>query len=106
MLEYEREWVFGTPVCRSVDHDACHLAMSMPMNIVISDDYQECVRTLDCFALLRPHTVVIHRDTVTDFDALVQRFFNADVIAQIGAVDDSLDLDARSEEHTSELQSR
>ena len=117
MLEYEREWVFGTPVCRSVDHDACHLAMSMPMNIVISDDYQECVRTLDCFALLRPHTVVIHRDTVTEFDALVQRFFNADAIvlirdstrvtapllaslprlkciAQIGAVDDSLDLDA------------
>jgi hypothetical protein len=38
MLEYERDWVFGTPVCRSVDHDACHLAMSMPMNIVISDD--------------------------------------------------------------------
>ncbi len=87
------------------------------MNIVISDDYQDCVRMLDCFALLRSHSVVIHHDTVTEFDALVQRFADADAIvlirdrtrvtaqllaslprlkciAQIGAVDDAIDLDA------------
>lgn len=49
------------------------------MKIVISDDYQHCVRTLDCFARLAGHDVVIHTDTLTDIDALAERFKQADV---------------------------
>lgn len=49
------------------------------MNIVISDDYQNCVRTLDCFSRLAGHDVTIHTDTLSDIDALAERFAAADV---------------------------
>jgi D-3-phosphoglycerate dehydrogenase len=49
------------------------------MKIVISDDYQDCVRTLDCFSRLAGHDVTIHNDTLTDIDALAKRFADADV---------------------------
>ena len=49
------------------------------MNIVISDDYQDCIRTLDCFKKLSGHQVVIHNDTLTDEAAIAERFANADV---------------------------
>ncbi|MCZ2497974.1 D-2-hydroxyacid dehydrogenase family protein [Xylophilus sp. Kf1] len=50
------------------------------MRIVIPDDYQDCVRHLDCFARLAGHQVVIHHDTVTGTDALAERFADADAI--------------------------
>lgn len=50
------------------------------MRIVIPDDYQDCVRQLDCFSKLAGHEVVIHNDTVTGTDALAQRFADADAI--------------------------
>lgn len=50
------------------------------MRIVIPDDYQDCVRHLDCFARLAGHEVVIHNDTVTGTDALAERFADADAI--------------------------
>lgn len=53
------------------------------MHIVISDDYQNCVRRLDCFAKLRGHDVTIHCDTVTGTDALAERFGNAEAIVLI-----------------------
>ena len=34
------------------------------MRIAIPDDYQDCVRTLDCFARLAGHEVRIFNDTV------------------------------------------
>ena len=40
------------------------------MRIVISDDYQNCVSTLDCFAQLKDHDVVIFNDTVKTIDAM------------------------------------
>lgn len=49
------------------------------MNIVISDDYQDCVRTLDCFKRLSNHRVTIYKDTLTDVDQLAARFAPADV---------------------------
>jgi D-3-phosphoglycerate dehydrogenase len=49
------------------------------MKIVISDDYQDCVRTLDCFQRLQGFEVEIHHDTLTDEAALAQRFADADV---------------------------
>ena len=55
------------------------------MRIVISDDYQDAVRHLDCFARLAGFDVEIHRDTVTGVDALAQRFARADAIVLIRA---------------------
>ena len=50
------------------------------MRIVIPDDYQDCVRGLDCFSKLAGHEVVIHNDTVKGNDALAERFAEADAI--------------------------
>jgi len=50
------------------------------MNVVIPDDYQDCVKTLDCFPKLKDHQVTIYNDTVKDIDALVERFIDAQVI--------------------------
>ncbi|MCE8037430.1 D-2-hydroxyacid dehydrogenase family protein [Halomonas sp. MCCC 1A11062] len=53
------------------------------MKIVIPDDYQDCVRHLDAFAKLEGHEVTIYDDTVTDEDALVERFQDADALVLI-----------------------
>lgn len=50
------------------------------MRIVIPDDYQDCVRTLKCFAALAGHEVAIYQDTVRDLATLVQRFGDADAL--------------------------
>jgi D-3-phosphoglycerate dehydrogenase / 2-oxoglutarate reductase len=50
------------------------------MNIVIPDDYQNCVTSLDCFAKLQGHTVTVYNGTVKSIDALVARFADADAI--------------------------
>ena len=55
------------------------------MRIVISDDYQDAVRHLDCFARLAGFDVEIHNDTVTGVDALARRYANADAIVLIRA---------------------
>jgi len=53
------------------------------MNIVLSDDYQNCVRSLKCFAGLASHAVTLHTNTLIDQDALVARFANADALILI-----------------------
>ena len=50
------------------------------MRIVIPDDYQDCVRGLDCFAKLAGHDVQVFNDTVHDTDALAARFAEAEAI--------------------------
>ncbi|ARP82556.1 3-phosphoglycerate dehydrogenase [Bordetella genomosp. 8] len=61
------------------------------MRIAIPDDYQDCVRSLDCFARLAGHDVIIHHDNVKDVDALAERFRDAEAIVltrertQVGA---------------------
>ncbi len=50
------------------------------MKIVIPDDYQDCVRRLNCFNKLQHHDVVIFNDTVSDLDAKVERFKDAEAI--------------------------
>jgi len=50
------------------------------MRIVIPDDYQDCVRSLDCFAMLAGHEVRVFNDTVKDTDALAARFADAEAI--------------------------
>jgi D-3-phosphoglycerate dehydrogenase / 2-oxoglutarate reductase len=49
------------------------------MKIVISDDYQDCVRSLDCYAKLKGFEVSIHHDTITDEEAIAERFADADI---------------------------
>ena len=53
------------------------------MHIVISDDYQDCIRHLSCFEKTKNHTVKIHNDTVTGVDALAERFKDAEAIVLI-----------------------
>lgn len=53
------------------------------MHIIIPDDYQDAVRHLDCFSLLRGHLVTLYHDSVTDVDELVQRFDDADALVLI-----------------------
>jgi len=50
------------------------------MRIVIPDDYQDCVRTLDCFAKLAGHEVRIFNDTVKRTDELAARFADAEAV--------------------------
>jgi D-3-phosphoglycerate dehydrogenase len=50
------------------------------MHIVISDDYQDCIRHLACFSKLAGHTVEIFNDTVSDTPALAKRFAKAEAI--------------------------
>jgi D-3-phosphoglycerate dehydrogenase / 2-oxoglutarate reductase len=50
------------------------------MRIAIPDDYQDCVRSLDCFAKLDAHETRIFNDTVKGTDALAERFADADAI--------------------------
>lgn len=53
------------------------------MHIVISDDYQDCIRHLSCFEKLKGHTVEIFNDTVSGVEALSKRFQDADAIVLI-----------------------
>lgn len=53
------------------------------MQIVIPDDYQDCVRHLDCFAKLAGHGVTIFNDTSADEDELARRFAGADALVLI-----------------------
>ncbi len=50
------------------------------MRIVIPDDYQDVVRRLDCYGVLKGHEVTLHHDTVKGTDALAARFADAEAI--------------------------
>jgi D-3-phosphoglycerate dehydrogenase / 2-oxoglutarate reductase len=53
------------------------------MKIVIPDDYQDCVRSLQCFKRLSGHQVTVYNDTVRDPDALEERFRDAEALVLI-----------------------
>ncbi|GHO89747.1 D-2-hydroxyacid dehydrogenase family protein [Dictyobacter formicarum] len=53
------------------------------MRIVISDDYQDAARGLDCFARLADQQVTIYRDTVRDIETLATRFQDAEALVLI-----------------------
>ncbi|HEY9460026.1 MAG TPA: D-2-hydroxyacid dehydrogenase family protein, partial [Paralcaligenes sp.] len=50
------------------------------MNITILDDYQDCVRHLNCFSSIAQHNVRIFNDTVKGVDALAERLADADAV--------------------------
>lgn len=53
------------------------------MKIVIPDDYQDAVRTLDCFQKLAGYDVTIYHDTVKDINTLARRFQDAEALVLI-----------------------
>jgi D-3-phosphoglycerate dehydrogenase len=53
------------------------------MKISILDDYFDTLRTLDCFAKLKGHDIIIHNDHVQDVDALAQRLKDTEVLVLI-----------------------
>src|SRR4051812_14006656 len=53
------------------------------MKIVIPDDYQDAVKTLDCYGKLTGHEVTIYHDTVKDTTELAARFKDAEAIVLI-----------------------
>ncbi|HEU5200024.1 MAG TPA: D-2-hydroxyacid dehydrogenase family protein [Ktedonobacterales bacterium] len=53
------------------------------MQIVIPDDYQDAVRSLDSFSKLAGHHVTIYQDTVKDIDRLAERFHDAEALVLI-----------------------
>ncbi|MFB4370299.1 MULTISPECIES: D-2-hydroxyacid dehydrogenase family protein [unclassified Pseudomonas] len=50
------------------------------MHIVIPDDYQNVIRTLDCFTTLADHRVSLYHDAVDDVQVLAKRFADADAL--------------------------
>lgn len=50
------------------------------MNVMIPDDYQDCIRSLACFSKLAGHQVTVFNDTVHSVAALTERFANAEAL--------------------------
>jgi D-3-phosphoglycerate dehydrogenase len=50
------------------------------MRIAIPDDYQDCVRHLNCFAALAQHEVSVFNDSVQDNATLARRFASAQAL--------------------------
>lgn len=99
------------------------------MKIIIPDDYQHVIRTLDCFNLLEGHDVTIYHDVPKDRDELIKRFHDADalvltrertaidddllsqlpnlkVISQTGKIADHLDIKACTKHHVAVVEGR
>jgi len=53
------------------------------MHVVIPDDYQDVVRTLDCFEKLNGFDVTIYSDSVKDVETLATHFQEADALVLI-----------------------
>ncbi len=53
------------------------------MKIVIPDDYQDVVHKLPCYGLIAHHEVTRWREPAEDFEQLVQRLQDADVVVSI-----------------------
>jgi D-3-phosphoglycerate dehydrogenase len=50
------------------------------LRIAITDDYQNCVRSLACFSKLAAHQVTVFNDTLHDVAALAERLYNFDAL--------------------------
>ena len=53
------------------------------MKIAILDDYQDVVRTLDCFSKLKGHDVTVWNDHTKDIDVLAERLKDTEVLVMI-----------------------
>jgi D-3-phosphoglycerate dehydrogenase len=50
------------------------------LRVSILDDYQDVVRTLDCFTKLKGHDVTVWNDAMAEVDVLAERLAAADVL--------------------------
>lgn len=53
------------------------------MKVAILDDYQDVVKTLNCFDLLRGHDVMVLNETMTDADELAHRLAGVEAVVLI-----------------------
>lgn len=53
------------------------------MKIAILDDYQDVVRTLDCFSRLKDHDVTVWNDHTKDIDVLAERLKDTEALVMI-----------------------
>jgi D-3-phosphoglycerate dehydrogenase len=53
------------------------------MKITILDDYQDAIRTLDCFSKLKGHDVQVWNDHTKDVDVLAERLRDTEVLVLI-----------------------
>jgi D-3-phosphoglycerate dehydrogenase len=53
------------------------------VKIVIPDDYQDAVHKLACFSLIKHHDVTRYREPARDFNQLVERLRDAEVVVSI-----------------------
>ena len=53
------------------------------MKIIISDDYQRAIESLECFNKIAHHDVSIHNNTVFETEELAKRFYDAEGIVLI-----------------------
>lgn len=53
------------------------------MKIVVLDDYQDEVKTLECARLLEGHELTVYNDTVSDIDVLASRLAGAEAVVLI-----------------------
>jgi D-3-phosphoglycerate dehydrogenase len=53
------------------------------MHIVIADDYQRCVRELQCFSLLSGHEITVYETAAKDKAELIERLSPADIIVVV-----------------------
>lgn len=53
----------------------------MCMNIAILDDYQDTIRTLDCFGKIAHHNVTVWKDHTKDVEVLSDRLKNTEALA-------------------------
>jgi len=50
------------------------------MNIALLDDFQDCVRHLDCYSMMASHNVKIFNDNTKDINELATRLADADAV--------------------------
>lgn len=53
------------------------------MKIAVLDDYQDAVKTLDCFSILAGHDVLVLNETYTDIDELAERLTGIEALVLI-----------------------
>jgi D-3-phosphoglycerate dehydrogenase len=79
----ETRHIFGSYRIMRQPARAVHIEHPSKMNIAILDDYQDCVRHLDCFSLLADHDVKVFTNSARGVGQLAIRLQNFDALVLI-----------------------
>jgi D-3-phosphoglycerate dehydrogenase len=83
-ITHESNFVLSHPgICYNKSEVDKEIRRIYSMKIAIPDDYQDAVKTLDCFQKLNSHDVTIYTDTVKGTDTLASRFQEAEALVLI-----------------------